>query len=114
TRREVVKERESVRREIRLTRAGRKLVDDGLLLKEEASQLTPDLLLAGRWREVDIRPYDVRAFAPSVHPGKKHILSQYIEKIRGIFLSMGFREIEGDFVQPAVWRLDELLSHAQH
>ena len=114
TRREVVKERESVRREIRLTRAGRTLVDDGLVLKEEASQLTSDLLLTGRWREVDIRPYDVRAFAPSVHPGKKHILSQYIGKIRGIFLSMGFTEIEGDFVQPAFWVFDALFQPQDH
>ena len=113
-RREIIEERESVRREIRLTDGGRKVLAAGLQMKEEVAQLTPELLRTGRWREVEIRPYDVRTFAPSRHPGKKHILSQYIEKIRRIFLAMGFTEIRGDFVQPAFWVFDALFQPQDH
>ncbi len=114
SRREVVKERESVRREIALTAAGRRVVAAGLELKEEVAQLTPELIRTGKWREVEIRPYDVRAFAPTITPGKRHILSEYIARIRKVFLGMGFTEIHGDWVQPAFWVFDALFQPQDH
>src|SRR5437867_6571783 len=114
SRRDIVAEKEAVRREIALTDAGKKVLSHGLELKEEVAQLTPDLIRSGKWREVEIRPYDVRAFAPSVHPGKAHILSEYIEKIRRIFIGMGFTEISGDWVQPAFWVFDALFQPQDH
>ncbi|HLE45969.1 MAG TPA: phenylalanine--tRNA ligase subunit alpha [Thermoplasmata archaeon] len=114
SRHDIVVERESVRREIALRDAGRRVLAGGVELKEEVAQLTPELLRTGRWKEVEIRPYDVRAFAPTVHPGKAHILSEYIERIRGIFLSMGFTEIQGDYVQNAFWVFDALFQPQDH
>jgi len=114
SRREVVAERDSVRREIALTDAGRKILAAGLELKEEVAQLTPELLRGGKWKSVEIRPYDVRTFAPSIHPGKVHILTEYIEKVRRIFLGMGFTEISGDWVQPAFWNFDALFQPQDH
>ncbi|HYY47877.1 MAG TPA: phenylalanine--tRNA ligase subunit alpha, partial [Thermoplasmata archaeon] len=114
SRRELVKERESVRREIALTPAGENLVAVGLRMKEEVAQPTTDLLQSGKWREVEFRRYDTRAFAPLVRPGKRHVLAAYIEKIRRIFLSMGFTEIQGDFVQSAFWNFDALFQPQDH
>ncbi len=114
SRHEVVKERESVRREISLTDAGRAVAAAGLELKEEVAQLTPELIRSGKWREVEIRPYDVRSFAPTVAPGKRHILSEYVARIREVFLGMGFTEIHGDWVQPAFWVFDALFQPQDH
>jgi phenylalanyl-tRNA synthetase alpha chain len=114
SRRELVKERESVRREIALTSTGEKILAAGLDLKEEVAQPTTDLLRFGKWREVDFRRYDPKAFAPLIRPGKRHVLSAYIEKIRRIFLSMGFTEIDGDFVQSAFWNFDALFQPQDH
>src|SRR2546428_896443 len=114
SRRELVKERESVQREIALTAAGQKVTAAGIELKEEVAQPTTDLLRSGRWRDVDFRRYDTKAFAPLIHPGKRHVLSAYIEKVRRIFLSMGFTEIEGDFVLPAFWNFDALFQPQDH
>src|SRR2546426_347533 len=50
SRRELVKERESVRREIALTPAGQKVLAAGIELKEEVAQPTTDLLRSGKWR----------------------------------------------------------------
>src|SRR5947199_42852 len=50
SRRELVKERESVRREIALTLAGQKVLAAGIELKEEVAQPTTDLLRSGKWR----------------------------------------------------------------
>lgn len=114
SRRELVKERESVRREISLTPAGERLLAAGLTLKEEVAQPTTDLLRSGKWREVDFRRYDTRAFAPLIRPGKRHVLGAYIQKVRRIFLSMGFVEIDGDFVQSAFWNFDALFQPQDH
>src|SRR2546428_4819494 len=53
SRRELVKERESVRREIALTSAGQRVLAAGIELKEEVAQPTTDLLRSGKWRGVD-------------------------------------------------------------
>src|ERR1700704_2089955 len=50
SRRDLVKERESVRREIALTPAGEKILAAGLHLKEEDATPTTDLLRSGKWR----------------------------------------------------------------
>src|SRR5207249_1375845 len=71
SRRELVKERESVRREIALTAAGEKILAGGLELKEEVAQPTTDLLRSGKWRNVDFRRYDPKAFAPLVRRGER-------------------------------------------
>ena len=96
SRQDLVREREAVRREISLTAAGEKILAAGITLKPEATLLTTDLLRDGRWREVDFRRYDTRAFAPTVWPGKRHVLSAYLEKIRRTYLDMGFTEHDGD------------------
>src|SRR3989449_769939 len=114
SRRELVKERESVRREIALTPAGEKIVAAGLELKEEVAQPTTDLLRAGKWRKVDFRRYDPKAFAPLIRPGKRHVLGAYIEKIRRIILRMGFTDIDGDFHQAAFWNFDALFQPQDH
>src|SRR5437867_4387560 len=106
SRRELVKEREAIRREIALTAAGQKVLAAGIELTEEVAQPTADLLRSGKWRSVDFRRYDTKAFAPLIRPGKRHVLGAYIERIRRIFLSMGFTEIQGDFVLSAFWNFD--------
>lgn len=114
SRQDLVRERESVRREIALTPSGTRIAASGLELKEEVAQVTTDLLRSGRWRDVEFRPYDTRAYAPLVRPGKRHVLSAYLEKIRRIFLGMGFTEIQGDFVLPAFWVFDALFQPQDH
>ena len=114
SRRDLVRERESVRREISLTAAGEKAIAAGIALKEEVAQPTTDLLSSGKWKQADFRRYDTRAFAPLVRPGKRHVLGAYIEKIRRIFLSMGFTEIQGDFILPAFWNFDALFQPQDH
>ena len=114
SRQDLVREREAVRREIALTPAGEKVVAAGLELKPEATVLTTDLLRESRWRQVDFRRYDTRAFAPLVWPGKRHVLGAYLQRIRRIFLEMGFTEIDGDFVQSAFWNYDALFQPQDH
>ncbi len=114
SRKELVQERERVSREISLTPAGEQVLARGFDVKAEATILTSDLLRSGKWREVDFARYDPKAFAPLLWPGKRHVLSAYIEKIRSIFLAMGFTEIDGDYLQSAFWNFDALFQPQDH
>ncbi|MHB8605449.1 MAG: phenylalanine--tRNA ligase subunit alpha [Thermoplasmatota archaeon] len=113
-RQNLVRKREEITRIIHLTEKGRRVVEKGIEIKEEVSQLTPELIGSGKWRDVDIRPYDVTAFAPVATGGKKHPLRQVIDDVRAIFLEMGFSEIEGPFVRSAFWNLDALFIPQNH
>jgi len=113
-RKDFVNERHSTLRTLSLTDEGRRVVDLGLEVKEEVGQLTPELIQSGRWREVDIRRYDVKAFAPTVHGGRKHPLTIQLEKVRSIFLNMGFTELKGQYVESAFWNMDVLFTAQDH
>ncbi len=113
-RQDILKEREVIVRTISITDDGKALVDKGIELSEEISQLTPQLLQTGEWRSKTIRPYDIGTFAPELSGGKIHPLQQLIDKARRIFLNMGFEEIEYGFVQSAFWNMDALFTAQDH
>ena len=113
-RREVAHVREEVHRTLALTDLGRQALGRGIEVREEVAQLTPQLLRSGRWREVELRPYDVNAYAPALHGGKPHPLRETLERVRRVFKQMGFSEIVGDYVQSAFWNMDALFTPQDH
>jgi len=101
-------------RELELTDAGWDLVKKGIEIVEEVSQLTPELIRTGRWRKVNLRRFDVTAPGPAIHPGKVHPAQQIIQRVREIFLEMGFTEIRGSIVETAFWNFDALFQPQDH
>lgn len=113
-RKDLVNERHVMSRTISLTDSGKKLAMTDFDIKEEVAQITPELIQSGRWKEVEVRKYDVKAFAPTSHGGRNHPLSILLEKTRSIFLNMGFKEVTGDFVESAFWNMDVLFTAQDH
>ena len=114
SRKEVLKEEQKIIRTVKLTDQGRKVVDKGIELKPQISQLTPDIIRTGAWKEAEIRPYDIQAFAPTEYGGKRHPMKREIEVVRRVFLDMGFTEIDYNFIQSAFWNFDALFSPQDH
>ena len=110
----LIKKRERVRRFAYLTTLGKKEIEKGIEIKEEITQLTPELIQTGKWRDYNLRRYDVKLFAPRIYTAKLHPLTQIIEKIRKIFLMMGFDEVEGDYIVSAFWDMDALFIPQDH
>lgn len=79
-------------------------------------KLTPELLSSVRatGTSVKLRPIDVTASAPRFHPGRRHPVKEIIAEVRDVYLSMGFAEISGDSVQPALWNFDALFTPQDH
>ena len=112
--RKLVEIEEKTIRWLELTEAGWKLVRRGIEVVEEISQLTPELIVSGRWRKVKLRKFNVVAPGPPVYPGKIHPLQQIIQLVREVFLEMGFAEIRGPIVETAFWNFDALFQPQDH
>ncbi len=82
--------------------------------KENITLLVPEHLIAGKWRTLTFRPIDVEANVPMANPGRKHPLTDLINEIREAFTSLGFVEIDGDFIQSAFWNFDALFTPQDH
>ena len=112
--RRAIREKERVVRNIILTDKGWDVYKKGITIEEEISQVTPEIIKSGEWRNKKFRKYDVNAFAPSIYPGKLHPLNQLIEKIRRIFAEMGFKEIKGNYIESCFWNMDALFIPQDH
>jgi len=105
---------ESVSRTWSLTMDGRALTSDELSERMQVVEITPDFLQGEDWRGADFKAYDVNLEAPTPAGGRSHPMQALIERIRSIFLEMGFDEIEGDFVTTAGWNMDALFIPQDH
>jgi phenylalanyl-tRNA synthetase alpha chain len=113
-RRNLAEIEETTLRELELTDEGWSLVKKGIEVSGEVSQLTPELIRSGGWKKVKLRRFNVKAPGPSVYPGKIHPAQQIIQRVREIFLEMGFTEIRGSIVQTAFWNFDALFQPQDH
>lgn len=114
TRKGLLKVKERHVRTLSLTDAGKGLAASGISVGEEITQLTPEIIQSGRWKDAELRPYDVHTFAPAMHGGKVHVLREAIARIRDIFLHMGFTEIKGDYIESCFWNMDVLFIPQDH
>ena len=108
----VVKERTV--RHVALTEAGRALLNAGVKGRKKVTQLTPELLAEGGWREVDIQPYDVTLAAKQLYPGKEHPFQRTLDRVRRVFLEMGFEEIVSPWIESSFWDFDALFQPQDH
>ena len=106
--------RERTEREMELTGRGREIIKKGIVLEKEISQLTPEMLTTGKWKDVKLREYEVEVPAPMVHGGKRHPFRKMIDKMRDVFIEMGFREIKGPIVESSFWNFDALFVPQDH
>ncbi len=113
-RKNVVKAYEVTQRRIKLTREGEKIVEQGIDIEDEVSQLTHEIIKSGSWRNKKFRRYSIDTPAPELLPAKLHPLREIVEEIRWIFLKMGFKEISGPLIESAFWNFDALFVPQDH
>ncbi|MBI4177000.1 MAG: phenylalanine--tRNA ligase subunit alpha [Candidatus Aenigmarchaeota archaeon] len=110
-RRRFLKEKIEKTETLSITKKGLELADsnpDGGIGK-----LTPEIIKSGAWKK-GVRPYDVSLPSAKLIAGKKHITSVWAEKIRKIFLDMGFSEASGPLVESSFWCFDALYQPQDH
>ncbi len=112
--RKIVKQVKYTRRLVNLTEKGKKLDSNKVVAKTEVTRLTPDLLQSGEWKNVTLKPFNVAARGPALFGGKLHPVTVLINKVREVFLSMGFTEIRGPMVESAFYNFDALFQPQDH
>jgi len=113
-RRKLLEIGEKTKRIIEITEAGWVAVKKGVRVTEEITQLTPELIITGKWRKVKLTKFDVTAPGPIVYPAKLHPVQQIIQRVKEIFTEMGFTEIRGPIVETAFWNFDALFQPQDH
>ncbi|MDP9131960.1 MAG: phenylalanine--tRNA ligase subunit alpha [Nitrospirota bacterium] len=107
---------ERVTRSYVLTAAGQdaaqRVSRDGLA--EEVSQLTPELLKEGAWRNKRFRKYTISLRAPRIAAGKRHPYREFLDLVKLKLVSMGFQEMRGTLVETEFWNMDALFMPQFH
>ncbi|HDO19520.1 MAG TPA: phenylalanine--tRNA ligase subunit alpha, partial [Thermoplasmatales archaeon] len=93
---------------------GREIIKKGITIEEEITQLSSDIIKRGLWKRRRIRPYDIHAFVSEMSRGKPHPLVELKNRVREIFLEIGFEEIEGNYVESCFWNMDVLFIPQDH
>lgn len=81
---------------------------------EEINSLTRSMLLDGSWKGKTLRRYDVNAPSDTLFGGRRHMINRLQERIRGIFLQMGFEEMDGSIMESSFWNFDALFQPQDH
>jgi len=99
---------------LQLTQAGRKLAEKGLRIAEEVSQLTPELIVSGRWRQAKLRRYNIEAPVVATWPGKKHPYAKFLDELKEKLVALGFKEMTGPMVESCFFNFDGLYMPQDH
>uniref|UniRef100_A0A8C6Z0E4 phenylalanine--tRNA ligase n=2 Tax=Nothoprocta perdicaria TaxID=30464 RepID=A0A8C6Z0E4_NOTPE len=79
------------------------------------TELTPDMIATGSWRQRPFKPYNFAAQGLPPECGHLHPLLKVRTQLRQIFLEMGFSEMPThSFVESAFWNFDALFQPQQH
>jgi len=80
----------------------------------EIGTLTSEMLNTGKWKNQRFSEIDVTSPVRTYLIGRTHPLTELINEIREIFISMGFSEIGGSTIQSCFWNFDILFTPQDH
>ena len=113
-RKNIIEVIDSISRLWKLTERGKNSDVSTLDESQLIVDITPEMLQTDDWKNAEFKRYDVNIPAPTPTGGRPHPMQSLIQRIRSIFLEMGFSEIEGDFVRTAGWNMDSLFIPQTH
>jgi phenylalanyl-tRNA synthetase alpha chain len=105
---------ERTTRFVELTRAGQAAVQKGLKGVEEVTQLTPDLIISGKWRGVKLQKYNIQAEVARTWPGKKHPYMEFLDEVKRKLVELGFKEMWGTSAETSFFNFDALYTPQDH
>ncbi len=112
--RKAVEIKEKIKRTLILTDLGIQELEKGIVLKEEISQLTPEIIIKQSWKNAEFKKFNIKTDVKEIYPGKKHFVNQALEYVRSIWIEMGFKEMKGPIVDTQFWVFDALFQPQDH
>ncbi len=109
--RKLLVKRETIERFVRITEKGK----EALAAKGDKHVVTRlDKEIIKNFEAYDFKEYDISMPVRESYFGRKHPLKKVIDDVREIFVSMGFEESTGSFVESSFWDMDALFVPQQH
>jgi phenylalanyl-tRNA synthetase alpha chain len=103
---------------LELTREGEAAIEGGAadltVQAKEVTQLTPELIIKGGWRDVRFQKYNIEAPVANAWPGKKHPYLAFLDEVREKLVTMGFQEMTGTAVELSFFNFDALYTPQDH
>jgi len=112
--RKLIEVHEETWRDLELTEDGWKIVKKGVEVVREISQVSPELLVSGKWREVKLRRYNIKASVAPIWPGKKHPYLRFLDDLKQKLIALGFIEMTGPIVELSFFNCDGLYMPQDH
>jgi phenylalanyl-tRNA synthetase alpha chain len=99
---------------IEVTAEGKQAAKENIATAEEVTQLTPELLITGKWRTSKLQKYNIKAPVAKTWSGKKHPYLSFLEEVRAKLVTLGFKEMTGTSVETSFFNFDALYTPQDH
>ena len=101
-------------RTIQITPEGKKAIAENKIAPQEITQLTPELIITGKWHTAKLQKYNIEAPVAKMWPGKKHPYLQFLDEVRAKLVQLGFQEMTGTAVETSFFNFDSLFVPQDH
>ena len=101
-------------RTLQITGEGKKAVSEAKIAPQEITQLTPELIITGKWHTAKLQKYNIEAPVAKTWPGKKHPYLQFLDEVRAKLVQLGFQEMTGTAVETSFFNFDALYVPQDH
>ncbi len=113
-RRKLLETEEKTKRTVEITEAGWNVIKRGIKVAAKVTQLTPELIVSGKWRKVKLQKYNITAPVAKTWPGKKHPYLQFLDEVKEKLITLGFKEMSGPIVETSFFNFDALYTPQDH
>lgn len=109
---------ERTQRVLQLTKEGKQAIEAGAadltVGAKEITQLTPELIIKGEWRNARFQKYNIQAPVANSWIGKKHPYLSFLDEVREKLVTLGFQEMTGTAVELSFFNFDALYTPQDH
>ena len=99
---------------LQITPEGQVALGEGRVVVSEVTQLTPELIITGKWRTSKLQKYNIEAPVAKTWPGKRHPYLSFLDKVREKLVTLGFQEMTGTSVETSLFNFDALNGPQDH
>lgn len=85
-----------------------------IIVEEEVSKITPQMIIDGKWKKVKFKPYNIKSKPRTLYPGKYHPYRHFHDHLREKLMALGFKEMKGPLVEQEFWNFDSLYAPQDH
>jgi phenylalanyl-tRNA synthetase alpha chain len=101
-------------RTLQITPQGKKAAAESKTAPQEITQLTPELIITGKWHTTKLQKYNIQAPVAKTWPGKKHPYLQFLDEVRAKLVNLGFQEMTGTNEKTSFFNFDALYTPQDH